>query len=65
VCYIGGLATDGKTPKDTRTTAQKAALLALLKRLKAKYPALKVYGHRDFAAKACPCFDAREEYAEI
>jgi len=65
VCYIGGLATDGKTPKDTRTTAQKAALLALLKRLKAKYPALKVYGHRDFAAKACPCFDAREEYANL
>lgn len=65
VCYIGGLAADGKTPADTRTTAQRAALLALVKRLRAKYPTAKVYGHRDFAAKACPCFDAKKEYAEV
>ena len=28
ICYIGGCAVDGKTPKDTRTDAQKAALLS-------------------------------------
>lgn len=65
VCYIGGIASDGKTPKDTRTDAQKAALVALLKRLKAKYPAAAILGHRDLAAKACPSFDAKKEYAEL
>ena len=45
------------------TDAQKAALLALVRKLKKKYPKAKVYGHCDFAAKACPCFNARLAYA--
>ena len=65
VCYVGGLAADGKTPKDTRTEAQKEALLALLKKLRAKYPKASIHGHRDFAAKACPSFDATTEYKNI
>lgn len=65
VCYIGGLTADGKHPKDTRTEAQKAALLKLLKELKAKYPRAVIHGHRDFATKACPSFDARREYAVL
>ena len=58
VCYVGGLAADGKKPKDTRTAAQKEALLALLKKLRAKYPNASIHGHRDFAAKACPSLSA-------
>ena len=65
VCYVGGLAADGKTPKDTRTAAQKEALLALLNKLRAKYPKASIHGHRDFAAKACPSFDATREYKNI
>lgn len=65
VCYVGGLAADGKTPKDTRTAAQKEALLALLNKLRAKYPNASIHGHRDFAAKACPSFDATREYKSI
>ena len=65
VCYVGGLAADGKTPKDTRTATQKEALLALLKKLRAKYPKASIHGHRDFAAKACPSFDATTEYKNI
>ena len=65
VCYVGGLAANGKTPKDTRTAAQKEALLALLKKLRAKYPKASIHGHRDFAAKACPSFDATTEYKNI
>lgn len=65
VCYIGGVASDGKTPKDTRTDAQKAGLRSIVSKLKAKYPNATVYGHRDFAAKACPSFDAKKEYADI
>ena len=65
VVYIGGLAKDGKTAKDTRTEAQKASLLKLLKQLKALYPKAKIYGHRSFARKACPCFDAEKEYKDL
>ena len=62
ICYIGGCASDGKTPKDTRTPEQKEALLALLRRLKARFPNATIHGHRDFAAKACPSYDAFREY---
>ena len=65
ICYIGGLAKDGKTPKDTRTETQKAALIKLLKELKAKYPKAKIVGHNQFAKKACPCFDAESEYKNL
>lgn len=65
VCYIGGCAADGKTPKDTRTDAQKVALIKLLKELKAKYPKAKIYPHYKFAAKACPSFNVEEEYRNI
>lgn len=51
--------------KDTRTPAQKAALIKLLKELKQKYPNAKIYGHRDFANKSCPSFDAKAEYKNL
>lgn len=62
VCYVGGCKCDGRTPADTRTVEQKEALMGLLRRLCAAYPGATVHGHREFAAKACPCFDAKEEY---
>lgn len=65
ICYIGGVEKDGKTPKDTRTKEQKEALLKLLKSIKLVYPDVKIYGHRDFAKKACPSFDASVEYKNI
>lgn len=65
VCYVGGCATDGKTPKDTRTENQKASLIKLLKELKMKYPKAKIYPHYKFANKACPCFDAEKEYKNL
>lgn len=65
VCYIGGCASDGKTPKDTRTAEQKQSLVKLLKELKTKYPQASIHGHRDFANKACPSFDATKEYSSI
>ena len=64
VCYIGGADTD-MTPKDTRTKEQKTALRILLKYLVQKYPGAKIYGHRDFANKSCPSFDAKTEYKEL
>ena len=66
ICYVGGCATDGKTPKDTRTPEQRQALTALLKMLREIYPSARIYGHRDFTnMKACPSFDARKEYRSL
>ena len=45
--------------------AQKQALLVLLKQLKEQFPNAVIHGHRDFAQKACPCFDATNEYAAL
>lgn len=64
VCYVGGLNSQG-APADTRTPAQRKALRQLLTRLKQQFPATTIHGHRDFATKACPCFNATAEYADI
>lgn len=64
VCYVGGLDSNGN-PKDTRTEAQKSSLLSLIKQLKVLYPKATVHGHREFANKACPCFDAKSEYRNV
>ena len=76
ICYIGGVAEDGKTPKDTRTDAQKLALQALVANLTMQYPITEIIGHRDASpdlngdgkiskwewCKACPCFDVKAEF---
>lgn len=62
VVYVGGVAKDGKTPKDTRTPEQKEALLDLCREIIARHPSiLKVSGHNQYAAKACPSFDVRKD----
>ena len=65
VCYVGGVSADGKTPADTRTPQQKEAMLTLIAELKKLFPDAKVCGHRDFANKACPSFDATREFAKL
>lgn len=65
ICYEGGLDASG-CPADTRTPAQRASLLALLRRLKGDCPRALIVGHRDLnPQKACPCFDAAGEYLEM
>ena len=76
VAYVGGLDRNGKA-KDTRTLAQKKALIRLIDELLEKYPNIKeIIGHRDASPdkngngeiepreyiKACPCFDVRSEW---
>ena len=65
IAYVGGMDKEMKNPKDTRTQAQKDSLAKLLKELVIKFPNAEIYGHRDFAKKACPSFDAKEEYKII
>lgn len=63
VAYVGGLASDGKTPKDTRTSAQRIALRQLVQRLCTQFPEIagNIHGHNEYATKACPSFDVRSE----
>ena len=65
ICYIGGMTADNKKAKDTRTSEQRTMLLWLLMKMRKLYPSAKIHGHRDFAAKDCPSFDATEEYKNI
>jgi N-acetylmuramoyl-L-alanine amidase len=62
ICYIGGCAKDGKTPKDTRTHEQKAALVKLVAELRRRFPNASVHGHNEFANKACPSFNVQKEF---
>lgn len=70
ISYIGGVDKAGK-PIDNRTDAQKKAMLDLLIRLRKQIFDLQksfpiIQGHYQFGAnKACPCFDAKKEYATI
>lgn len=73
VVYVGGLENiPGKKlaelpPKDTRTDAQRLALLDLLVKLKELYPNAEIAGHRNYdkKGKLCPSFDAKTEYRDI
>ena len=64
IVYAGGRDINGKTC-DTRTEAQKKTLLTLVRTMRGKYPKAQICGHRDYAPRACPCFDARREYKDI
>ena len=61
ICYVGGLDALGTSPADTRTDAQRRSLRSLVAQLLDTYPGATVHGHREFAAKACPCFDVATE----
>ena len=66
ICYIGGLSEDKDRPEDTRTEEQKIAIKGLVKSLIRKYEIqgiiLTVHGHNEFANKACPCYNVKEEW---
>lgn len=59
VVYAGGVAKDGKTPKDTRTPAQLKAMESYVKDFHRRFPGVRIVGHNELAAKACPSFDVQ------
>ena len=78
ICYIGGLDRNGR-PADTRTEAQREALVRLVEDLRLVFPSLQqVIGHRDTSPdlngdgiispneyiKSCPCFDVKAEFIQ-
>lgn len=65
ICYEGGINENGD-PEDNRTPEQKKSLLKVVQILKFVFSDATVQGHRDFSNvnKACPSFDAKNEYKE-
>lgn len=60
VVYVGGLASDAKTSKDTRTAAQLRVMRAYVTSFHRRFPKVKIIGHNEIAAKDCPCFDVQK-----
>lgn len=74
IVYAGGVAKDGKTPKDTRTPAQRSAMAEYVQDFHRRHPDVKIIGHRDLSpdrngngkvepgewTKACPSFEVSE-----
>lgn len=65
IVYAGGCARDGKTPKDTRTAAQLKAMEVYVKDFHERFPDVRIIGHNEVAAKACPSFDVQKWLKQI
>lgn len=61
VVYVGGTDAAGKA-KDTMNDAQETAFVNLVASLRAKYGALTLHGHNEYAAKACPSFNVKQKF---
>ena len=58
IVYAGGVDADNvKKAKDTRTPAQQEAMKRYVLDFHRKHPTVKIVGHNQLAAKACPSFD--------
>ena len=66
IAWVGGLDEKATYAEDNRTPEQDEALFNLIDNLQEKFPGAALMGHRDFKGvkKSCPCFDAREWFAE-
>lgn len=60
VVYVGGCEAHSPVPKDTRTPAQLKAMAAYVKDFRRRFPHVRIVGHNELAAKACPSFDVQK-----
>lgn len=59
IVYAGGC-DKSMNPKDTRTAAQEKALVEYVKDFHRRHPSVRIIGHNEIAAKACPSFDVQK-----
>mgnify|MGYP000319204419 FL=1 len=64
IVYAGGCDANMQ-PKDTRTAEQKEALKKYVLDFHARHPDVRIVGHNQLAAKACPSFDVPQWLATI
>lgn len=58
VVYVGGVDADNvKEARDTRTPEQREAMKHYVLDFHRRHPSVKIVGHCQLAAKACPSFD--------
>lgn len=66
ISYVGGTRSDDpQKPKDTRTEAQRTQIWNLVYYLLRYFPSASVHGHNEYAAKACPCFNVKQEWNDL
>ena len=65
IVYVGGVRADGKTPEDTRTSEQMKALERYVIDFHRQFPTVRIVGHNELAAKACPSFDVQAWLRQI
>lgn len=65
IVYAGGCDRQ-MHPKDTRTAAQKEALVSYVRDFHKRFPSVRIVGHRELnSGKACPSFDVQAWLKEI
>lgn len=64
IVYAGGCDA-AMRPKDTRTPAQREAMRGYVLDFHARHPEVRIVGHNQLAAKACPSFDVAAWLQEI
>ena len=66
VVYVGGVdARNVEKARDTRTPAQREALKKYVLDFHRRFPKVKIVGHNQLSAKACPSFDVPKWLKEI
>lgn len=67
IVYVGGLAKDGKTSKDTRTPQQLESLKRYVVDFHRRFPTICIVGHGELqgVSKACPSFSVKEWLKDI
>ena len=64
IVYVGGVDNRMK-PKDTRSKEGLDSLKAYVQDFHSRFPAVKIVGHNQLAAKACPSFDVPSWLSKI
>nr|DAO61947.1 MAG TPA: endodeoxyribonuclease I [Caudoviricetes sp.] len=65
IVYAGGMTRDMAKAKDTRTQAQRDAMRDYVIDFHRRFPGVRIVGHNELAAKACPSFNVQKWLRQI